>query len=92
VIEGAVQTSDEVEEASRHGFTQVLDRLAFHFVSFGVERADARSLADAVVAGVQGAMITSRALRSPDPYDAVRTMLTGYAAGVSPKTAGRRHS
>jgi TetR/AcrR family transcriptional repressor of lmrAB and yxaGH operons len=45
-----------------------------------------------VIAGVQGAMITSRALRSPAPYDSVRTVLVSHAASVSPKTASRTRS
>jgi hypothetical protein len=39
--------------------------------------------ADAVIAGVEGAMITSRARRNSAPYDAVRVALAGYAASVS---------
>jgi TetR/AcrR family transcriptional regulator, lmrAB and yxaGH operons repressor len=66
------------------------DRLAFHFVGFGVDRAAARVLADAVLAGVEGAMITSRALRSPSPYDSVRAVLVAHAAMVSAKTVGAR--
>jgi TetR/AcrR family transcriptional regulator, lmrAB and yxaGH operons repressor len=49
-------------------------------------------LADAVIAGVEGAMITSRALRSPAPYDSVRAVLVSHAATVSPKTASRTRS
>jgi TetR/AcrR family transcriptional repressor of lmrAB and yxaGH operons len=49
-------------------------------------RTQARELAHAVIASVQGAMITSRALHSPEPYDAVRTVLVSQAVSVSPKT------
>jgi len=38
---------------------------------------------------VEGAMITSRALRSPAPYDSMRAVLVSQAAIVSPKTARR---
>ena len=65
VTEGAAQESAELGETSRRGFSEMTDRLAFPFVAFGVDRAAARGLADAVLAGVEGAMITSRALRSP---------------------------
>jgi hypothetical protein len=68
------------------------DRLAFHFVAFGVDRAAARVLGDAVIAGVEGAMITSRALRTPAPFDSVRAVLVSHAASVSPKTTGRKRS
>jgi len=89
IIEGATQDSAEIAETGRRAFSQMTDRLAFHFVAFGVERAPARVLADAVIAGIQGAMITSRALRSPTPYEAVRTVLVGHAASVSPKSTDR---
>jgi len=45
-----------------------------------------------VIAGVEGAMITSRALRSPAPYDSVRAVLVSHAAMVSQKTASRARS
>jgi AcrR family transcriptional regulator len=83
VTEGAAQDSNEVAEASRQSFAEMADRLTYHFVSFGVERPAARTLANAVIAGVEGAMVTSRAQRSPAPYDAVQAALTHYAASVS---------
>jgi TetR/AcrR family transcriptional regulator, lmrAB and yxaGH operons repressor len=86
VTEGAAQASADVGETARRAFSEMTDRLAFHFVAFGVEPAAARELAHAVIAGVQGAMVTSRALRSPASYDAVRTVLVGHAVSVSPKT------
>lgn len=90
VTEGAAQESAEVSETTRRAFSEMTDRLAFHFVGFGLDRAAARELAHAVIAGVQGAMVTSRALRSPAPYDAVRTVLVSQAVSVSPKTSSRR--
>uniref|UniRef100_UPI003F69A74B LmrA/YxaF family transcription factor n=1 Tax=Catenulispora rubra TaxID=280293 RepID=UPI003F69A74B len=90
VTEGAAQDSAEVAGATRRSFAEMTDRLAFHFVAFGVERNAARTLADAVIAGVEGAMITARAQGSPAPYDAVQATLTCYAAGVSPENAGRQ--
>lgn len=90
VNEGAAQDSDDVAKASRDSFAELVDRLAYHFVAFGLDRPTARTLADAVIAGVEGAMVTARAQRSPKPYDAVRAVLTHYAASVSPKSSGRR--
>jgi len=83
VTEGATQESAEIGETGRRTFAEMIDRLAFHFITFGVDRSAARTLADAVIAGIEGAMITSRARRSPAPYDAVKTTLTAYAASVS---------
>jgi TetR/AcrR family transcriptional regulator, lmrAB and yxaGH operons repressor len=37
-------------------------------------------------------MITSRAFRSPAPYDSVRAVLVSHAALVSPKTPSRTRS
>jgi pyrroline-5-carboxylate reductase len=90
VTEGAAQDSNEVAEASRRSFAEMVDRLTHHFVAFGLERPTARILADAVIAGVEGAMVTARAQHSPAPYDAVRSALTFYAASVSPKSSGRQ--
>lgn len=90
VTEGAALESAEVGETSRRAFTEMIDRLAFHFVGFGVERSAARVLADAVVAGIEGAMITARALRSPGPFDAMRATLTIHAAHVSQKNPSRK--
>ncbi|MBM9503089.1 TetR/AcrR family transcriptional regulator [Streptomyces sp. KK5PA1] len=91
VTEGAGQEAEEIGETGRRAFSEMTDRLAFHFVVFGVERAAARSLAGAVIAGVEGAMITARALHSPTPFDSVRDALLTHAASVSPKGAARRH-
>ncbi|MEU3983737.1 TetR/AcrR family transcriptional regulator [Streptomyces sp. NPDC026672] len=89
VTEGAAQESAEVGETGRRAFSEMIDRLAFHFIAFGVDQAAARSLADAVVAGVEGAMITSRARRSSAPYDAVKAALADHAAGMSRKVRPR---
>jgi AcrR family transcriptional regulator len=90
VTEGAARESAELGETARRAFSEMTGRLAFHFAAFGVDQAAARELAHAVIAGVQGAMVTSRALQSPVPYDAVRAVLVSQAASVSPKTSGRR--
>jgi AcrR family transcriptional regulator len=92
VTEGEAQESAGLSETSRRAFAELTDRLAFHFVAFGLDLAAARVLADAVLAGVEGAMITSRALRSPAPYDSVRAVLVSYAAIVAPKMASRTRS
>ncbi|MFF7213009.1 TetR/AcrR family transcriptional regulator [Streptomyces sp. NPDC008238] len=89
IIEGATQESAEIAETGRRAFSEMTDRLAFHFVALGVARTSARTLAEATIAGIQGAMITSRALRSPTPYESVRAVLVSHAASVSPKSGGR---
>src|ERR1700761_7505571 len=90
VTEGAALDSPEVGETSRRAFTEMTDRLTFHFVGFGVERSAARVLADAVMAGIEGALITARALQSPSPFDAVRAALTIHATHVSQKNPSHK--
>jgi TetR/AcrR family transcriptional repressor of lmrAB and yxaGH operons len=89
VTEAAQQESAEVGGASRRGFSVIIDRLAFHFVEFGLDGASARLLADAVLAGVEGALVTARAQRDPSAFDAVRTILASYARAAAPKGARR---
>jgi TetR/AcrR family transcriptional repressor of lmrAB and yxaGH operons len=84
VTEGGAQELPELHDTSRRAFTEMVDRLAFHLVAFSVERGAARVLAEAAVAGVEGAMVTSRALRSPAPFDAVAIALISHAAVISP--------
>ncbi|SNT49076.1 DNA-binding transcriptional regulator, AcrR family [Asanoa hainanensis] len=83
VVDGAARDSAEMGETSRRAFAQMIDRLAFHFIVLGLDQPEARVLADAVIAGVEGALVTARALRSPTPFDAVRAALVSLAAGGS---------
>jgi AcrR family transcriptional regulator len=78
VTEGSLG-GEEIAETSVRGFTEMVDRIAFHFVAFGIDRATARDLAHAVIASVEGAMITSRALRSAAPWDSIKASLLAYA-------------
>ncbi|MGC4941418.1 TetR/AcrR family transcriptional regulator [Kribbella sp. DT2] len=81
VVEGPHDVA-ELAETSRSGFAEMVDRVGFHFVAFGIDRVAARSLADAVVAGMEGAMVTSRAFRSAAPWDAVKASLLAYEKTV----------
>lgn len=85
VTEGAAADSAEVGESSRQAFAAMIDRFAFHFAAFGLDPTEAAALADALVAGMEGAMITARALHSPSPYDALRSVLVESARKVSPR-------
>ncbi|NMO55718.1 TetR/AcrR family transcriptional regulator [Actinoplanes sp. TBRC 11911] len=89
VIDGAAAESAEVGDTSRRAFGQMIDRLAFHLAAFGLDRPDARAVADAVIAGAEGAMVTSRALGSPAPWDAMRTALVALADAKTPKPTKR---
>jgi len=91
VTESAQQESAAIGDVGRRGFTVMADRLSFHFVELGLDGGPARELADAVLAGVEGALVTSRAMRSPAPFDAVRAVMASYARAAAPKGApGRR--
>jgi TetR/AcrR family transcriptional regulator, lmrAB and yxaGH operons repressor len=82
VTEGATAESKEIAAASRKAFAAMIDRLASHLVAYGMKAGDAHDLADAVIAGVEGAMVTSRALRSESPYEAVRAVLVNQATSL----------
>jgi TetR/AcrR family transcriptional repressor of lmrAB and yxaGH operons len=82
VIE-ASDESDELGEASRRSFSAMVDGMAFQFIVHGAANAAARELAHAVVAAAEGAMVTSRALRSPEPFDAVRVVLADRARNLT---------
>ncbi|MEV6238196.1 TetR/AcrR family transcriptional regulator [Lentzea sp. NPDC051838] len=71
-----VLESDGLDDVAGRSFTLIIDTLAGHFATFGVP--DAHELAHAVLAGVEGALITARALRSTAPFDAVQTVLESH--------------
>jgi TetR/AcrR family transcriptional regulator, lmrAB and yxaGH operons repressor len=81
--------SADLAATGRRAFAAMIDRVAFHLVDLGLDPASARQLADAVIAAVEGALITSRALRSPAPFDAIRNVLSTQAAALTPKNAPR---
>jgi TetR/AcrR family transcriptional regulator, lmrAB and yxaGH operons repressor len=83
ITEGPAAESEEIAETSRGALAAMIDRLAFHFAAFGIEPAEAHALADAVIAGVEGAMVTSRALHSTSPYEALRSALVNQAATLA---------
>src|SRR6201994_358315 len=89
VTEATPEEPADLGATGDRAFAAMADRLAFHFVEFGLDRPPARQLADAVLAGVEGALITARARRSPAPFDAAKAALTSYVAALTPKPAPR---
>ncbi|MBV9794144.1 MAG: TetR/AcrR family transcriptional regulator [Actinobacteria bacterium] len=87
--QSAKQAAD-LAATGRRAFAAMIDRLAFHLVDLGLDPAPARQLADAVIAAVEGALITSRALRTPAPFDAIRNVLSTQAVTLTPKAPTRR--
>ena len=92
ITEAGPEEPDEIAETGRRSFTSMIDRMAFHFVDLGLERASARRLAHATIAGVEGALVTARALRDPAPFEAVMAVLAAQASAVTPKSASRKES
>ncbi|QYN21454.1 TetR/AcrR family transcriptional regulator [Amycolatopsis sp. DSM 110486] len=77
------ETSEELGAASRRAFVLMTETLALQLVVLGAEAADARELSHATVAGVEGAMVTSRALRSPEPFNAIRDTVVARARALT---------
>ena len=74
VIESG-RDSDELGDVGGRTFTMIIEALTAHFAAFGLASAAARRLADAVVAGTEGALVLARALRSPAPFESVLAVL-----------------
>jgi TetR/AcrR family transcriptional regulator, lmrAB and yxaGH operons repressor len=79
VLEGTTE-SDLLANAVSAAFSLIMESLAFQFAFFGMDRADARKLAEVVVSGVEGALVTARAFRSPAPFDSMLAVLVNHAA------------
>jgi TetR/AcrR family transcriptional regulator, lmrAB and yxaGH operons repressor len=79
VLEGA-RESDLLANAGSAAFSLIIESLAFQFAFFGMSRAGARELAEVVVSGVEGALVTARAFRSTAPFDSMLAALVNHAA------------
>jgi TetR/AcrR family transcriptional regulator, lmrAB and yxaGH operons repressor len=79
VLEGT-RESDQLANAVSAAFSLIMESLAFQFTFFGMDRAGARELAEVVVSGVEGALVTARAFRSPAPFDSVLAVLVEHVA------------
>jgi TetR/AcrR family transcriptional regulator, lmrAB and yxaGH operons repressor len=91
VLEGAGES--DLLNAGSAAFSHIIESLAFQFAFFGLDRADARELAEVSVSGVEGALVTARALRSSTPFDSMLVVLTDRAArlGASEPAEVREH-
>jgi TetR/AcrR family transcriptional regulator, lmrAB and yxaGH operons repressor len=78
VLEGAREP--DLLNAGSAAFSHIIESLAFHFAFFGMDRAGARELAEVSVSGVEGALVTARAFRSPAPFDSMLVILADRAA------------
>ena len=78
VIE-ATPASDQLSDATRRGFQDLITTLAARLTEKGLPHDTAVQLATNVWTSVEGALILSRVLRSPEPFDMAITQLTATA-------------
>ena len=89
VIE-STPASDQLSDATRRAFQDLITTLAARFADKGLSQERAVELATNVWTSTEGALIVSRALRSPEPFDAAIALLT-VAANDSYDEAGSGH-
>jgi TetR/AcrR family transcriptional repressor of lmrAB and yxaGH operons len=78
VIE-ATPASDQLSDATRRAFQDLITTLAARLTEKGLTHDKAVQLATNVWTSVEGALILSRVLRSPEPFDAAITQLAATA-------------
>jgi TetR/AcrR family transcriptional repressor of lmrAB and yxaGH operons len=78
VIE-STPASDHLSDAARRAFQDQITTLSARLTEKGVPRDRALQLATNVWSSVEGALILSRALRSPEPFDTAIALLTAAA-------------
>jgi TetR/AcrR family transcriptional regulator, lmrAB and yxaGH operons repressor len=78
VLEGAGEP-EQLANAVSAAFSLIMESLAFQFAFFGMGRARARELAEVVVSGVEGALVTARAFQDPGPFDSMLAVLVEHA-------------
>lgn len=71
--------SARLTETTRRGFGDLIATLAARLTEKGIPENRARQLALNAVTAMEGALILSRALRSPEPFDAAIAELTASA-------------
>ncbi|HZC09385.1 MAG TPA: TetR/AcrR family transcriptional regulator [Mycobacterium sp.] len=78
VIE-ATPASDQLSDAARRAFQDVITTLAARLTEKGLPNDKAVQLATNVWTSLEGALILSRALRSPEPFDMAIALLAAAA-------------
>jgi hypothetical protein len=71
--------SEELGKVGRRMSSTTIEGLAFHFTVFGMDSAEARRRAEAVVSAVEGTLITAHALRSLSPFESMLAVLVDKA-------------
>ncbi|OBI42693.1 TetR/AcrR family transcriptional regulator [Mycobacterium colombiense] len=78
VIE-STPASDQLSDVTRRAFQDLITTLAARLTEKGLSHDRAVQLATSVWTNVEGALILSRALRSPEPFDTAIAQLTAAA-------------
>ena len=81
VIE-ATPASEQLSDAARRAFQDLIATLAARLAEKGIPHTRATQLATNVWTSVEGALILSRVLRSPEPFDMAIALLTAAADQV----------
>jgi TetR/AcrR family transcriptional regulator, lmrAB and yxaGH operons repressor len=71
--------SDQLSNATRRGFQDIIATLAARLTEKGVPDSRATQLATYACSGAEGALILGRALRSPEPFDLASAQLAAAA-------------
>jgi AcrR family transcriptional regulator len=79
ILEG-VNSADEPAVAGGAAIAALIETLAKEFVTLGMSRGSGRELAEAVIVGIEGALVTGRAVRSSSPFDSILGILKSHAA------------
>jgi TetR/AcrR family transcriptional regulator, lmrAB and yxaGH operons repressor len=78
VIE-STPASEALSDVTRRGFSDAIAALAARLAEKGIPGERARSLAVVAITTMEGALILSRTLRSPEPFDTAIAALTASA-------------
>jgi TetR/AcrR family transcriptional regulator, lmrAB and yxaGH operons repressor len=87
VIE-STPASDQLSDATRRAFQDLITTLAARFTEKGLLHERAVQLATNVWTSVEGALILSRVLRSPQPFDMAIALLTASADASNAQAGG----
>jgi TetR/AcrR family transcriptional regulator, lmrAB and yxaGH operons repressor len=82
VIE-STPASDQLSDATRRAFQDLITTLAARLTEKGLSHDRAVQLATNVWSSVEGALILSRVLRSPEPFDTAIALLTATAEAAA---------
>lgn len=87
IIIESTPASIQLSDTTRRGFQDVIATLAARLAEKGISDERARQLALNAVTAMEGALILSRVLRSPEPFDAATADLAAAAEAAAGASA-----